>query len=181
MNSPKHPKTVFLVSSASLVTVGVLDYVTGYEMSVALFYLIPVAVAAWFGGLRAGMLMAILSGTTWVAVDFIDGHQYARPIFRYWNGFMRFGIFAVTAILLAKLRNELRRQCELIEDLSSNHMERWEMGSLFPICSKCKKVRNDPEYLMAVQVFMEQHPQSIHSQCPECESACLKPELQEQK
>jgi len=40
---------------------GWVDYITGYELSFALFYLIPISLVAWFGGRRLGLLISTAS------------------------------------------------------------------------------------------------------------------------
>ncbi|MGE0226594.1 MAG: diguanylate cyclase [Acetobacteraceae bacterium] len=42
------------LSAGGALLIGSLDYVTGYEISMSVFYLAPVALAAWYGGRRAG-------------------------------------------------------------------------------------------------------------------------------
>ena len=38
------------LATAGVLIVGAVDYGTGYELSMSLFYLGPVAAAAWYGG-----------------------------------------------------------------------------------------------------------------------------------
>lgn len=46
----KHKAVVWAIIIVLLALVGWADYVLGYEISVAFFYLFPVAPAAWFIG-----------------------------------------------------------------------------------------------------------------------------------
>jgi hypothetical protein len=46
---------------AMIMLIGVIDYVTGAEASIAPLYLLPIALATWFVGLRAGLPLAGLS------------------------------------------------------------------------------------------------------------------------
>src|SRR4029077_10622187 len=61
----------WLVVTCACVTlfVGYLDYLTGYEQSLLLFYLVPIAIATWFGGLTLGLCFSIFSVLVWVASD----------------------------------------------------------------------------------------------------------------
>src|SRR6266403_3505159 len=52
---------------------GYLDYLTGYEQSLLLFYLVPIAIATWFGGLFLGLTFSIFSVVVWVASDVLAG------------------------------------------------------------------------------------------------------------
>ena len=49
---------------------GVLDFLTGYESRVGVFYVAPVSLAAWYSGRSSGILVAILSGIVSLVADF---------------------------------------------------------------------------------------------------------------
>lgn len=105
---------IFLLAVAGVAAVGVVDYLVGYEISVSLFYLAPVAVAAWYGGPRDGIALAGLSCASWFAADVISGHPYSHPAIPVWNAGVRFGFFAVVAGLVSVYRDALRRQRQLL-------------------------------------------------------------------
>jgi hypothetical protein len=46
-----------------------VDVATGYEIGLGLFYLIPIALAAWCVGLSAGLLLSVLSVLAMFVVD----------------------------------------------------------------------------------------------------------------
>src|SRR5690242_16832581 len=56
----RHPRAL-AVPAALLVAalIALVDYAVGQTLSCTLFYLVPVAVAAWWGGQPAGLLLAI--------------------------------------------------------------------------------------------------------------------------
>jgi signal transduction histidine kinase len=89
---------LFLIS-----LLGYLDYRTGYEQSLLLFYLVPIALATWFGGLILGLIFSILSVAAWVASDLFAG----IPTVGFWNLGMASAAYAVFAVLLSKLRTLL--------------------------------------------------------------------------
>src|SRR3954453_12827712 len=62
---------LWLVAACTLIAlvVGYLDYLTGYEQSLLLFYLVPIAIATWFGGLVYGLALSALSVVVWVGSD----------------------------------------------------------------------------------------------------------------
>jgi hypothetical protein len=55
------------------------------------------------------------------------------------------------------------------------------LHGLLPMCSNCKKIRNDQGYWQQVEEYMEHHTQAefTHSLCPDCISK-LYPEISEQ-
>jgi CheY-like chemotaxis protein len=56
-----------------------------------------------------------------------------------------------------------------------------ELSGLLPICSYCKRVRNDNDYWQSVEGYVTQHSEAkfSHGICPACEEKFLKPELEE--
>ncbi len=98
--------TLFCVASA--------DYLTGPKISFAIFYLIPVAVASWYGARPLAIVTCIGSAATWFAVDLASIH-YDNLLIPVWNAGVRLGFFTVTAALLIKLRSLLRMHVMLAD------------------------------------------------------------------
>jgi len=84
---------------------GILDYVTGYEASFSIFYLVPVFVLAWFGNTGSALLMCLVSGITWLLADHIADHEYSFHWMLIWNTGVRMGFFVVVALALSKIRS----------------------------------------------------------------------------
>jgi signal transduction histidine kinase len=80
-----------------------LDYLTGYEQSLLLFYLVPIALATWFCGLFWGLAFSLVSVFSWVGSDVFAG----IPNVRLWNVAMAVTAYALFTILLSKLRSVL--------------------------------------------------------------------------
>src|SRR2546423_7702691 len=79
---------------------GFLDYWTGYEQSLLLFYLVPIAFATWFGGLIFGFVFSLFSVVVWIISDLWAG----IPTVGFWNLGMALAAYVVFAVLLDKLR-----------------------------------------------------------------------------
>lgn len=92
---------------------GIVDHVTGSEISISIFYLVPVLLASWSVGRRAGVALAVLSAVTWLIADITAGASYKQPAIRYWNGLSLFGFFLIVAVVFASLRSALAREREL--------------------------------------------------------------------
>lgn len=69
--------------------------------------------------------------------------------------------------LLAEKNVALRREKEQVE-LALAEIK--TLSGLIPICSNCKKVRNDSGYWEQVETYIQDHSQALfsHSVCPEC-------------
>jgi hypothetical protein len=64
---------LILAGLTVLVVIGVVDYLTGYEMLFSVFYLLEVGLAAWFVGKGFGLLMSVLSVLVWIGGDLAAG------------------------------------------------------------------------------------------------------------
>src|SRR5437879_4454701 len=77
--------TLMAVGVGVLVVIGVVDYLTGFEVLFAAFYLLEVGLAAWFVGKGFGIVMSILSVVVWIGGDVAAGAHYSRPFVPIWN------------------------------------------------------------------------------------------------
>jgi sigma-B regulation protein RsbU (phosphoserine phosphatase) len=55
-----------------------------------------------------------------------------------------------------------------------------QLQGLLPICSYCKKIRDDQNYWQQVENYISKHSEAqfSHSICPECYDRCVRPELE---
>ncbi len=104
--------------------VGVLDYLTGTEISFSIFYLIPVALGTWLLGRRVGFGLAVLSALAWYFDDALLGSRpYSHPWIPVWNATMRCGVFLLMAAMLAQLQRALGKERRALAALSVAHSE----------------------------------------------------------
>ncbi len=107
-----HPRTFSAVASVVLVAaIGVVDYLTGYAIFFSAFYLLPVALAAWFGGGASGIAISWLSGAVWLAGDFAAGAHYSSLFVPVWNGLIALTVYFVVVKTLVSVRR-LQRELE---------------------------------------------------------------------
>ena len=99
-----------VLSLVLLATVGALDYLTGYELSFSVFYLIPVAISAWYAGIHTGLVICVICAATWFLVDHVSGRQYSHFAIPFWNAGVRLGFFIIVASLLDRLHVALKFQ-----------------------------------------------------------------------
>ena len=103
------------LSACGVAIVGAIDYFTGSELSVSLFYLAPVALATWYGGRGVGAGIAMLSCVTWYTADVATGALYSHPAIPVWNALVRLGFFLITSLLLGALRKMLLSEQHLAQ------------------------------------------------------------------
>ena len=104
---------ILAIAVSGVLLVGGVDFITGYEVSMSLFYLGPVALAAWYAGRGSGIAIAVLSCATWYIAELGAGRQYSYAAIPVWNALVRFGFFLITSLLLTALRNALLGQRQL--------------------------------------------------------------------
>lgn len=95
-----------------LVIAGV-DFWTGREIGVSLFYLIPIALITWQFSNRAGYVACVVCAGTWFATDALAGVAHSHSFIPVWNMGIRLGFFSVTACLLMTLKRRLEDEQQL--------------------------------------------------------------------
>ena len=120
--NPSANRVLILAASLLLtVLVALADYVTGYELRLAILYFAPVALATWRLGVRAGVLMVALATASWLAT-FESMHPYSNSFYLYWEGAVLCASLLFGVLLLARLRVALERSDQrvitVLEELS---------------------------------------------------------------
>ncbi|MCI0458113.1 MAG: diguanylate cyclase [Gemmataceae bacterium] len=93
----------------AIALIGLLDYGTGPDLSFGVFYFLPVAAVAWWGGLAHGLLLSLASACAWHAVDWLDGVT-VHPVVQTWNDLVRFSVLAISSSLLTRLRAAMHHE-----------------------------------------------------------------------
>jgi signal transduction histidine kinase len=106
----EHRSRAAFVTAALLIVaaIGAVDYLTGYEMSFSVFYLLGVALAVWFVGKWFGALVSVLSVGVWLIGDFASGARFSSPLIPIWNALVLLTFYLVVVWLLANLRSLYR-------------------------------------------------------------------------
>lgn len=100
------PVPAAIASIGLVIWIGYLDYVTGYETSFFLFYLIPVVFALRFVGVYFAVFISLLSGIVWVISNTADGMTYANWLVPVWNTTQRI-TFYIGVVGLLTMRKKL--------------------------------------------------------------------------
>jgi diguanylate cyclase (GGDEF)-like protein len=106
--------TVWITGVSLLGITCLADYGAGPQLSFAVFYLLPIWLAAWWGGFAVGILFSLASALAWHVVGV--AHAPGTAVYVHlWNGVVRFGFFAITSGLIAQLRTTLLHQRSLAQ------------------------------------------------------------------
>lgn len=99
--------TITLIAILLSVFLGVLDYLTGFEISFSFFYLLPISLATWFVGIRSGYLISVICISIWTIINWLAGESFSVEIIRFWNAFIRLMVFIAFSYLLHGLKSAL--------------------------------------------------------------------------
>jgi len=98
-------KSVAIIGIVSLVVIGYADYITGNELALSAFYLLPISLVVLKLGRFLGIGTAIISAIieTWVHVLWVGGFYYSKVFIHFWNMGILMTIYIVIAsIIIAK-------------------------------------------------------------------------------
>jgi hypothetical protein len=154
--------------------VGWLDYVTGPDFSIILFYALLVAWIAWRTSFRGALIGAVALTAVWVYVNLVMLGLSAGVSVetKAWNGLMVLGIFVAFALALNRLKSAHTAQQRLNAQLQSALSELNVLEGLVPICAWCKSIRIEDATWVSIEAFISSSqgsPQLTHSICPKCE------------
>lgn len=163
----------FLLNLLLLLTVALLDYVTGSEVQFGSFYLLTVAIAAWSLRPRALALYALTVVTVWIFAGSLMGTHFSQPWKLYWNIVNRLGTVVIVATAVSMVRATLDRQRRLIRELGQASLSVSELRELIPLCRLCHKGQVGPDYEPQLQRFLREDPDadSVGGVCPDCRRA----------
>jgi two-component sensor histidine kinase len=110
-----------------VILIGLIDAVSGKEISFSILYLVPVAFVTWYSGRTSGIIIAALSVGAWLTADAVSGIVYSSNFIHIWNGISRFGIYLVIIFLETALKEKYKSlELDIEEkeaDLSIEKME----------------------------------------------------------
>lgn len=99
--------TILCIALSCTSLLGALDYLTGFQVSFAVFYLLPVTVTAWYAGYKEGFFVSVLSAVTWHLANHLAGERFAFALIPYWNASTRFVFFVIVTLLLDHARRTI--------------------------------------------------------------------------
>ena len=104
---------LFGASLVLVAAIGFADYLTGYHLSLGLFYVAPISLVSWYVSRPAGFMFAFLSALVWYSVNSAFAPLPVTPSVIIWNTIVRLGFFIIICSLLASLKEAYARQSDL--------------------------------------------------------------------
>ncbi len=97
-----------IISLLLVLLIGLIDLLTGQEISFSIFYLFPIMMSVWYGNKYSGLFLAVIAAIEWLIADLIGGHIYSSIIIAYWNMVVRLAFFLIIVFMIAKLKELLQ-------------------------------------------------------------------------
>lgn len=93
----------------TILGIGLLDFYTGTELSIAPLYLIPVLLVSWCLGRTSGLAVAFLASATLILSNWLGGRTYTSVWILPANIFMRGTVFATLAYVASAFRQHVEQ------------------------------------------------------------------------
>jgi signal transduction histidine kinase len=105
-------KTAGILGGLVLLTaVGYADYITGYQLTFFLFYLLPILYVQRQLGQGFAFLTSVISAVVWLFVNIAAGEQYPDYLTPIWNTGIRLSVFLLVVVLIST-RDQLQKLVE---------------------------------------------------------------------
>ncbi len=100
----------WLAAATWVIGWSVVDWLTGPEIGVSAFYLPGIIFAAWYARRAESLGIVVLAAAAWLFAELQTHTNYEFAYTPYWNAFIRFLIFLVTAVLTIEVRERRRME-----------------------------------------------------------------------
>jgi serine phosphatase RsbU (regulator of sigma subunit) len=155
---------ILVRSYASVIIIAIIDYLTGPNLSMLVFYLIPIIVTSWYVGRRAGFLIATVSAIACSIHDtifFLDYAKYTLSswLILIWNPLIAFSVFVIVTWILSgmrraedeKLRLEFKVAAEVQSRLFPQSLPSMKTISFVALCKPTTIVSGDYYDFLLIQ------------------------------
>jgi diguanylate cyclase (GGDEF)-like protein len=106
----RNPLFWIVAGVLSVGLLGILDYATGNELTLSLFYLIPIVLVTWGVDRKMGLFMSFMSGLTLLGAEIAAGQTFSHPIFYLLNTLVRTLFYVVVVYLVDELRKSRKEE-----------------------------------------------------------------------
>jgi signal transduction histidine kinase len=96
---------IVLGALVAVLCLGLIDYLTGLEIPLGVFYSIPVYAVTWFVGPRTALMVGAVGMGAWLSADSAAGQHYSDPWYLVLNGATRLAFYIFMVAILTQLRH----------------------------------------------------------------------------
>jgi diguanylate cyclase (GGDEF)-like protein len=110
----RRTKPFWVIAGVVLVILlGIIDYFSGYELNLSLFYLIPIFIVVWYTDGRMGLVLSFASTGVAFLANYFAGQTYSNPTILVSNTLLHLGFYLLVAWLVASLKKTSTGNLEL--------------------------------------------------------------------
>ena len=109
---------ITILSFAIILFIGMIDYITGAEISFSIFYLIPIILIALYKQVKKNVVIinAIFASVVWFVADFY-ARKYSNVSIPIWNAIVRLSIFVLVGLLVLNYKEKYKKLIQANKDL----------------------------------------------------------------
>ena len=115
----RQARTLALAVGLAII-LGIVDWLTGPFFSFTVFYLFPVALAAWYAGRRQAVVISLLCAVIWTAADLESFRTHLPLALDLWNAAVRLVFFFLVGYTLTTARGALDRENALARQIQQS-------------------------------------------------------------
>lgn len=110
-DEPAFRRRLAAITVVLVLGIGVVDFLVGFEISVLVFYCLPVMLAVAALDWRFGAFVSFVSVATWMLGDIAAGANYSTGLVPWWNAGIALGTYLIVVWLFHIVRT-LQREME---------------------------------------------------------------------
>jgi signal transduction histidine kinase len=114
---------LFTYGFISVLIVGAIDYVTGSELSIAVFYMLPISLVAWSTNRKMSIVICVISAAIEFVANTATGRTYSNYLIAFWNSIMLLSFFLIYVFILLTMKTEYTAKVKLIDKLENAFLE----------------------------------------------------------
>ncbi len=131
------PRWLLLAECLLILTiVGMVDFLTSWEVSLFVFYGVPIFIASWYAGRLPGFSLAALAGCVWYMVNY-SSHPYETTQGYVWAAINRAVYFAFVAVGSLAMREQRQETLARLAAVT----RAWELEQEIVLASEREQVR----------------------------------------
>lgn len=116
---------ILFLSFIALTFIGTIDYLNNAELTLSIFYLIPLSFHALYKGTTKTFIIinSVFAAFIWVSVVYLNKF-YSNNFYTFWNGLIELAFFLITGLLLFFLKEEHKKIHEINKRLTKLNDEK---------------------------------------------------------
>jgi len=107
------PKALLISALAGTMIFGIPDYLVGINISLSIFYILPVGIVTWYVGRNPGLLVAFVSAIPLLLLQLKANFLATQPGIFFWNLFLHVATMGIIVLLLERLAVHLQNEKNL--------------------------------------------------------------------